>query len=249
MTLDPDIGVELVKVMNEICEEFHRKTGLKSEIRLTPNDTRDFSQPPLMRTSPHLDRMLELFERGADAGGDLLSIESTGGKEIHDEALLNGDIRQCLFALTVLGVRDMRFLWKKIVEHRPAEEPDRRQATPPAGSATPPWFWPRKVHLPGIFAAVVRAISAVRTLVAVEMGATGPDKDCGYEGPFLKAITGIPISMEGKTAACAHFSPVGNVSRGLLRPVEQRVGAEREAAGRHGSDRLSRAARIRRPPA
>ncbi|HKJ41829.1 MAG TPA: methyltransferase MtaB domain-containing protein, partial [Sunxiuqinia sp.] len=40
----------------------------------------------------------------------------------------------------------------------------------------------------------------------------GPDKDCGYEGPFLKAITGIPISMEGKTAACAHFSPIGNIA-------------------------------------
>ena len=32
------------------------------------------------------------------------------------------------------------------------------------------------------------------------------------EGPFLKAIAGIPISMEGKTAACAHLSPVGNVA-------------------------------------
>ncbi|MGK7396072.1 MAG: methyltransferase MtaB domain-containing protein, partial [Candidatus Cyclobacteriaceae bacterium M3_2C_046] len=52
----------------------------------------------------------------------------------------------------------------------------------------------------------------VRTLVAVEQGAKGPDKDCGYEGPFLKAISGIPISMEGKTAACAHFSPLGNIA-------------------------------------
>ena len=26
----------------------------------------------------------------------------------------------------------------------------------------------------------------------------------GYEGPFLKAIAGVPISMEGKTAACIH---------------------------------------------
>ena len=32
------------------------------------------------------------------------------------------------------------------------------------------------------------------------------------KGPFLKAITGIPISMEGKTAACAHLSPVGNIA-------------------------------------
>ncbi|RMD78275.1 MAG: methanol--corrinoid methyltransferase, partial [Lentisphaerae bacterium] len=38
------------------------------------------------------------------------------------------------------------------------------------------------------------------------------DKDCGYEGVFLKAISGIPISMEGKTAACAHLSSVGNVA-------------------------------------
>jgi methanol--5-hydroxybenzimidazolylcobamide Co-methyltransferase len=28
----------------------------------------------------------------------------------------------------------------------------------------------------------------------------------------LKAITGTPIAMEGKSAACAHFSPVGNVA-------------------------------------
>jgi len=46
----------------------------------------------------------------------------------------------------------------------------------------------------------------------MEEGAIGPDKDCGYEGPFLKAITGIPISMEGKTAACAHLSPIGNIA-------------------------------------
>jgi methanol--5-hydroxybenzimidazolylcobamide Co-methyltransferase len=48
--------------------------------------------------------------------------------------------------------------------------------------------------------------------VAIEEGAQGPDKDCGYEGPFLKAITGTPISMEGKTSACAHFSPLGNIA-------------------------------------
>lgn len=44
------------------------------------------------------------------------------------------------------------------------------------------------------------------------MGAKGPHKDCGYEGVYIKAITGTPISMEGKTAACAHLSHVGNVA-------------------------------------
>jgi methanol--5-hydroxybenzimidazolylcobamide Co-methyltransferase len=67
-------------------------------------------------------------------------------------------------------------------------------------------------YIPRVFAAIVRIATVVRGLVAVEEGATGPDKDCGYEGVFLKAIAGIPVSMEGKTAACAHLSPVGNVA-------------------------------------
>jgi methanol---5-hydroxybenzimidazolylcobamide Co-methyltransferase len=59
---------------------------------------------------------------------------------------------------------------------------------------------------------VVRAMSAVRSLAAFEHGAVGPSKDCAYEGPVIKAITGCPISMEGKSASCAHFSPVGNIA-------------------------------------
>jgi methanol--5-hydroxybenzimidazolylcobamide Co-methyltransferase len=66
--------------------------------------------------------------------------------------------------------------------------------------------------LPEVLAAVVRAMSAVRSLVAFEHGAVGPSKDCAYEGPVIKAITGCPISMEGKSATCAHFSPIGNVA-------------------------------------
>lgn len=31
----------------------------------------------------------------------------------------------------------------------------------------------------------------------------------------MKAIAGIPISMEGKTAACAHLSPVGNIASAM----------------------------------
>ena len=29
---------------------------------------------------------------------------------------------------------------------------------------------------------------------------------------MIKAITGCPISMEGKSSSCAHFSPVGNIA-------------------------------------
>ena len=211
MTMKPHIGVELVELMNGLCEEAFQKHGFRSEIRLTPNDSRDFDRPPRMRTSRHLDAMFELFERGAAAGGDLLSIESTGGKEVHDEALLMCDIKGVTFSLAVLGVRDMRFLWKRIVEVA-------RRRGRIAGGDTACGFGntamvlAEKGFIPKLFAALVRVISVVRTLVAVEEGAVGPDKDCGYEGPYLKAITGIPISMEGKTAACAHSSPVGNVA-------------------------------------
>ena len=52
-----------------------------------------------------------------------------------------------------------------------------------------------------------------RSLVAFEQGAIGPNKDCAYEGPYLKAITGFPISLEGAEAAVAHLSPIGNIAR------------------------------------
>src|SRR4051794_15284316 len=58
-------------------------------------------------------------------------------------------------------------------------------------------------------------MTAVRSLVAFEHGAVGPSKDCAYEGPVIKAITGAPISMEGKSATCAHFSPMGNIAAAM----------------------------------
>ena len=211
MTHTPAIGIELVKLMNEYCEEYYHKYGLKSEIRLTPNDLREFERPPKQRTSELLNKMTELFEGGALAGGNLLSIESTGGKEISDESLLMCNIKQFIFSQSVLGVRDMKMLWKKIVDIA-------RRTNTIAGGDTACGFGntamvlAEKKYIPKVFAAVARIATVTRTLVAIEEGAVGPDKDCGYEGPFLKAITGTPISMEGKTSACAHTSPLGNVA-------------------------------------
>lgn len=211
MTQIPDMGVEIVKTMNEICEENYIKHGLKSEIRLTPNDLREFERPPKQRTSKLMEPMLELFERGALAGGNLLSIESTGGKEISDDALMMCDIKQFIFSQAVLGARDMQMLWEKIVEiaKKTGKIPGGDTA---CGFGNTAMVLAEKKYIPKVFAAMARIATVVRTLVAVEQGAKGPDKDCGYEGPFLKAIAGIPISMEGKTSACAHLSPLGNVA-------------------------------------
>jgi methanol---5-hydroxybenzimidazolylcobamide Co-methyltransferase len=211
MTKTPAIGVDIVKIMNEVCENYYQKYGLSSEIRLTPNDLREFERPARQRSSGHLEPMLELFEQGMIAGGDLLSIESTGGKEVSDEALMMCDVKGMVFALAVLGVRDMQFLWRKIVAL--ANKHGKIAAGDSAcGFANTAMVLAEKKYIPKVFATIVRVISVVRSIVAMEEGAIGPDKDCGYEGPFLKAITGIPISMEGKTAACAHLSPLGNIS-------------------------------------
>jgi methanol--5-hydroxybenzimidazolylcobamide Co-methyltransferase len=211
MTQHPAIGIELVKIMNDICEDYYQKHGLISEIRLTPNDIREFERPPRLRSTKLLDPMMELFEKGAEAGGNLLSIESTGGKEISDDALMMCNMKQFVFTQAVLGVRDMHMLWKKIVDvaNRTGRIPGGDTACAFANTAM---VLAEKGFIPKTFAAIARIASIVRSLVAFEEGALGPDKDCGYEGPFIKAITGIPISMEGKSSACAHFSPVGNVS-------------------------------------
>ncbi len=211
MTQNPDFGVEIVKAMNDECEECYQKYGLPSEIRLTPNDLREFERPPRQRSSDLLNPMLELFERGAIHGGDLLSIESTGGKELFDDALLHCNIKEMVFALCVLGVRDMKMLWRKIVDiaHRYNKIAGGDTA---CGFGNTAMVLAEKKYIPKMVAAVVRIMSVMRTIVAVEEGAKGPDKDCGYEGIYLKAITGTPISMEGKTSACAHLSPLGNIA-------------------------------------
>ena len=51
MTKNPAIGIEIVKIMNGICEEYYQKHGLASEIRLTPNDLREFERPAKQRSS------------------------------------------------------------------------------------------------------------------------------------------------------------------------------------------------------
>jgi len=211
MTANPAFGLEIVQILLAGMEEARRQYGLRTVLRMTPNDNREFARPPVMRSGEHWERMLELFEGSARAGAELLSIESVGGKELHDEALMNCDLGQVIFALCVLGVRDMEFLWKQLAVIA------RRHGVICAGDTAcgfgnTAMVLAEQKMIPRVFAAVVRAVTAVRTLVAYEHGAVGPGKDCAYENPYLKAITGYPVAMEGKTSACAHFSPLGNIA-------------------------------------
>jgi methanol--5-hydroxybenzimidazolylcobamide Co-methyltransferase len=211
MTEHPVWGLEIAKILLSGMQREYCRSGLKSVLRMTPNDNREFNRPPMMRRGRYWDAMLELFESSAAAGAELLSIESVGGKELHDEALVDGDLAGSLFSLCILGVRDMRFLWTNL--QNIADRHGVKCAGDTAcGFGNTAMVLAEQKMIPRVFAAVVRAITAVRSLVAYECGAVGPGKDCGYENPILKAITGYPMAMEGKTSACAHLSPLGNIA-------------------------------------
>jgi methanol--5-hydroxybenzimidazolylcobamide Co-methyltransferase len=155
--------------------------------------------------------MQVVFDGASAAGADLIAIESTGGKEISDAALTSVDLASTAFALGVLGARDMSFLWDRIIAtcRRDGMVASGDSA---CGFANTAMVLADQKMIPRVFAATVRVAAVPRALVAFERGAVGPSKDCAYEGPYLKAIAGIPIAMEGKSAACAHLSHVGNVA-------------------------------------
>lgn len=210
-TENPKWGIEVSKIIVDCMGEFHGKYGLKSAFRATPNDLREMTRPPVMRSGKYWEGMLEAFEGMAKAGADFLSIESTGGKELNDEALMNADIQKVIFALGVLGCRDMKFLWKHITDIA-NKYGVYSSGDSACGFGNTAMVLAEKGFIPKVFAAVVRVATVSRALVAFEMGAVGPSKDCAYEGQYLKAITGMPISMEGKSASCAHLSPIGNIA-------------------------------------
>ncbi len=211
MTARPAWGAELTELLKTRLRQAHDEWGLRSALRVTIVDIREEHKPPLRRRGSAWDRMRESLELCAARGADILSVESTGGKEVHDAALTRADVPGIVFALGVLAPADMAWLWDRFVEIS-----RRHQVIAGGDSAcgfenTAMQLAGQKM-LPDVLAALVRAMSSVRSLVAYERGAVGPSKDCAYEGPVLKAIAGCPISMEGRSATCAHLSPIGNIA-------------------------------------
>lgn len=214
LTLTPEWGAEVTRILRQSLDDAQTQHGLKTALRVTPNDIREFARPPLLRQGRYLEDMLRSFELCARAGADFLSVESTGGKEIHDEAILNGNLELSVFALGVLASRDMAFLWDHITEIAA------RYGAKPAGDsacgfANTAMMLAEQHYIPRVWAAAIRVMAVARSLVAFEHGAVGPNKDCAYEGPYIKAITGCPIALEGAEAACAHLSPIGNIAKAV----------------------------------
>jgi methanol--5-hydroxybenzimidazolylcobamide Co-methyltransferase len=211
MTKRPEWGAELTAVLCGLLQQAHEASGLPCALRATVVDLRHEQRPPQLRDGPLWETMRRSFSDCAKAGGHILSIESVGGKEVFDEALLRGDVRGLVLALGVLAPRDMAWLWQRIAEICDASGAI-AGGDSACGFANTAMQLAGQRLLPEVLAAVVRAMGASRSLVAFENGAVGPSKDCAYEGPVIKAITGRTISMEGKSATCAHFSPLGNIA-------------------------------------
>ena len=214
LTLVPEWGAEVTKILKDALNEVQAQHGLKTALRVTPNDIREFARPPIQRSGEFVDNMFRCFELCAQAGADFFSIELTGGKEVHDDAILNGDLDLSVLGLGVLGSRDMAYLWKNIVDI------SSQYGVIPAGDsacgfANTAMVLAEQHYIPRVWAAAIRVMSVPRSLVAFEQGAVGPNKDCAYEGPYIKAITGCPISLEGAEAAVAHLSPIGNIAKAV----------------------------------
>ncbi|MCF7826246.1 MAG: hypothetical protein K9M55_06840 [Candidatus Marinimicrobia bacterium] len=211
MSMNPEWGAEITCLIKQHLDELYAATGIPNALRVTVVDLRDTDQPPLLRTGESCAKTLEAFRLSAQAGADILSIESVGGKEVHDQALLYADLTGIIGSLGILAYRDVGWLWGQITaiadEYKIIAGGDTA-----CGFSNTAMQLAGQGMLPSSLAALDRAASAPRSLAAFEHGAVGPSKDCAYEGPIIKAIAGVPISMEGRSSCCAHFSPLGNIA-------------------------------------
>ncbi|HQA20525.1 MAG TPA: methanol--corrinoid protein co-methyltransferase MtaB [Methanomassiliicoccaceae archaeon] len=200
----------------EVMRKFHEEYGIACAIRHTVADPRLHEEGlrfGMDKKRDYPEKIIEGFEVAAANGADVVSIESVGGKEIADYAVVRQDIKGWLFGIGYLGSLDMEWLWPQIVEVAKKHNVVPGGDTNCAGANTSMFMAGGYLDkdIPRTFSAVTRAIAAARTLVAIECGATGPDKDCGYEGVIVKAISGRPSAQEGKGAQCAHADLMGNL--------------------------------------
>ena len=212
-TKSREISAKTTAVQIEQLEELHDKYGTKTSLMSTVADIREEDMGGL-RGSDFDVMMDESFEACAENGTSILCVETIGGKVVSDYGISRGDIRAILYGIGLLGSIDMEYMWTKISDiasHHdcvPGGDTDCAQANTAmflGGGLT-------SKNVSHTLAAVARAISGARSLVAVECGAVGPLKDCGYENPIVKAVGGVPICAEGKNATCAHSDLMGNLA-------------------------------------
>ena len=213
MSNNPSWGAEVAHAQKTIMENYHDEYGIKCALRHTIGDIRE-SRDYLELRGDKYNTFLEAFEQCAKNGADMLAVESMGGKEVFDYAILRNDMAGILYGIGVLGSMDMEMIWQDIVNIAKKNKVVASGDTDCAQANTAMFIAGGLLdkNLAHTIAIIARAISAPRSLVAYECGATGPGKDCGYENTIVKSIAGVPIAQEGKTSTCAHSDLMGNLT-------------------------------------
>ncbi len=212
----PGMAASVVSGQKAITEKYHKEYGINLAVRHTIPDQREAEhglREGMDKKFGYPEKFIECCENACENGADVLSVESVGGKEFADYAVTHGDITAFLFGVGYLGSIDMEHIWTEMVSIA------KKNKVIPGGDTNCSGANVSMFMAGGLldndvqrtFSAVTRAISAARTMVAIEAGATGPDKDCGYEGPIIKSITGTPSAQEGKNCQCAHADLQGNL--------------------------------------
>lgn len=140
MSNNPDWGAAVAHAQKTIMEEYHEEYGVKCALRHTIGDIREDRDYLALRGKKN-DVMLEAFEKCAVQGADLLSIESMGGKEVFDYAIIRDDIAGVLFGIGVLGTSDMEFVGRTS-QASPRKQAELQQVTQTVHRQTQPCSLP-----------------------------------------------------------------------------------------------------------
>ncbi len=212
----PEMSAPVVSGQRDLIQKYHDEYGINLAVRHTIPDQREASQGLRLgmdKEASYPEHFITCVETACENGANVLSVESVGGKEFADYAVTHGDITAFLFGVGYLGSMDMEYCWKQMVniakKHKVVPGGDTNCSGANVSMFMAGGMLDNDVQK--TFSAVTRCISAARTLVAPECGATGPDKDCGYEGVIVKTITGLPAAQEGKNCQCAHADLQGNL--------------------------------------
>ncbi|MDR0508842.1 MAG: methanol--corrinoid methyltransferase [Candidatus Methanoplasma sp.] len=209
-------SIGVVEGQKEITEKFHEEYGINCAVRQTLPDQREAEEGlRIGNKGKHLypEALIGCAEVACENGADVLACETMGGKELADYAVTSQDITAFLYGVGYLGAIDMEYVWSQFVDIAKKNKVTVGGDTNCSGANVSMFMAGGMLDqdVQKTFSAVTRAISAARTMVAMECGASGPDKDCGYEGPIIKTITGRPAAQEGKNCQCAHADLQGNL--------------------------------------
>lgn len=210
-THNPDWGGATTKVQADILQKFHDEWGIACYLRQTVADLR--RSEIALRDTPYERDIMATIEACCKNGTSDIAMETMGGKEVLDYSVTRADLEGVLFGIGVCGSIDMEYVWTQVVDICKKNNVIPAGDTNCSGANTVMFIAGGLTDkdVAHTFAAFARAISAPRSLVAMECGCTGPDKDCAYEGPIVKAVSGNPTCQEGKDCVCAHGDVMGNL--------------------------------------